>query len=116
MIWPVVRFVVQDASMRPTLRPGDRVLVWRWCRLRRGDLVVAHDPELPGLHLIKRLAAVPGEPCPGISGRDGFALLGDEPASSRDSRAFGRVPRSALVGRVVFRYLPGARRGRIPLG
>jgi nickel-type superoxide dismutase maturation protease len=116
MIWPIARYVVQDASMRPTLRPGDRLLVWRWCRIRRGDLVVARDPELPGLHLVKRVVAVPGEPFTGISRRDGFVLLGDDPSSSRDSRAFGRVPRTSVVGRVVFRYLPGARRGRIPLG
>jgi nickel-type superoxide dismutase maturation protease len=116
MIWPVVRFVVQDASMRPTLRPGDRVLVWRWCRLRRGHLVVARDPELPGLHVVKRVAALPGQPFAGASGLDGFVLLGDDPTTSRDSRSFGRVPRSSILGRVVFRYLPGARRGRIPLG
>jgi nickel-type superoxide dismutase maturation protease len=119
MIWPLARYVVQDGSMRPTLRPGDRVLVWRWaCRrgLRPGDVIVARDPELPGLHLVKRVAAVPGQPFAGISGVDGFVLLGDDPTSSRDSRTFGRVPAESILGRVVYRYLPGARRGRIALG
>jgi len=32
---------------------------------------------------------------------------------SRDSRHFGPVPRGLVVGRVVYRYLPGARRGRL---
>ena len=117
--WPLARYVVQDASMRPTLRPGDRVLVWRWTRprgLRHGDLVVARDPELPGLHLVKRIAAVPGQAYAGVGGLDGYVLLGDDASTSRDSRSFGRVPRGLVVGRVVYRYLPGPRRGRIGLG
>jgi nickel-type superoxide dismutase maturation protease len=119
MIWPVARFLVQDTSMRPTLQPGDRLMVWQWTWLRgprRGDLVVARDPELPGLHLVKRVAAGPGEPFAGMAGVDGFVLLGDDPSSSRDSRTFGRVPSRCIVGRVVYRYLPGARRGPIALG
>jgi nickel-type superoxide dismutase maturation protease len=119
MIWPLARYVVQDASMRPTFRPGDRVLVWRWTclrTLRTGDVVVARDPELPGLHLVKRVAAVPGQAYPGITGRDGYVLLGDDPSTSRDSRSFGRLAMSLIVGRVVYRYLPPQRRGRIGLG
>ena len=116
MIWPLARYVIQDGSMRPTLRPGDRVLVWRWTRLRGvrpGDVVVARDPELPGLHLVKRVAAGPGQGYPGVAGLDGYVLLGDDPSTSRDSRAFGRVPAQLIVGRAVYRYLPGARRGLI---
>jgi signal peptidase I len=118
MIWPLARFVVQDGSMRPTLLPGDRVLVWtfwRIClgRLRVGDVVVARDPELPGLHLVKRVAAVPGRRYAGVAGLDGYVVLGDDPSTSRDSRSFGRLPAGRVVGRVVYRYLPGPRRGRL---
>ena len=116
MVWPIARYVVQDGSMRPTLSPGDRLLVLRWTclrGLRAGDLVVAHDPELAGLHLVKRVAALDGEPLAGVSGLDGLVLLGDDPATSRDSRAFGRVPAGLIVGRVVYRYLPGPRRQRL---
>jgi nickel-type superoxide dismutase maturation protease len=119
MIWPLARYVVQDGSMRPTLRPGDRLLVWRWRWLRGprpGDVVVARDPELPGLHVVKRVAAVPGQAYAGVTGRGGYVLLGDDPSTSRDSRSFGRVPLRLIVGRVVYRYLPGQRRGRIGLG
>jgi nickel-type superoxide dismutase maturation protease len=112
---PLSRYVVHDTSMAPTLRPGDRVFVWRWPgRLRAGDVVVVRDPELPGLHLVKRLAGLPGQAVAGVRGTDGFALLGEQPSSSRDSRRFGRLPRQAIVGRVVWRYLPGPRRGPIP--
>ena len=116
MIWPLARYVVQDGSMRPTLRPGDRLLVWRWTGLRGvrpGDVVVARDPELPGLHLIKRVAAAPGQAYASVAGLDGYVLLGEDPATSRDSRTFGRVPVSLIIGRAVYRYLPGARRGLI---
>jgi signal peptidase I len=119
MLWPVARFVVQDTSMRPTLRPGDRLLVWQWPwprGVRANHLVVARDPELPGLHVVKRVAALPGQRFAGISGQDGYVLLGDDPSSSRDSRTFGRVPAACIVGRVVYRYLPGPRRGPIRLG
>src|ERR671933_547500 len=109
--WPLARYVVHDASMRPTLRPGDRVLVWRWARpggLRRGDLGGVRDPQRAGLHLVKRIAALPGEALADVKGLDGLALLGDDPSTSRDSRAFGRLAADRVVGRVVWRYLPGA--------
>jgi signal peptidase I len=64
---------VVGTSMRPTFQPGDRVLVRRGGRtaLRAGQVVVAvpgrpqrrityRDPLL----LIKRVAAVPGDPVP----------------------------------------------------
>ena len=38
---------------------------------------------------------------------------GDNVNVSRDSREYGAVPRPRVVGRVVYRYLPGARRGRL---
>ena len=111
--WPLTRFVVRDTSMLPTLRPGDRLLVWTWASPRAGDLVVLRDPELPGLHLVKRVAACPGESLPAVGGLVGYAVLGETAAESRDSRTFGRVPPDLIVGRVVWRYLPVVRRGRV---
>jgi type IV secretory pathway protease TraF len=42
-----------------------------------------------------------------------LTVQGDNVNVSRDSREFGRVPRNLLVGRVVYRYLPAERRGRV---
>ena len=91
--------------MRPAIEPGDRLLAARWPRLRRGDVVVARDPEQQSMFLIKRIARI--EP-------DGDLVLhADNPNVSRDSRQFGPVPRRLIVGRVIYRYLPGERRGRV---
>ena len=87
--------------MRPTLRPGDRVLAVRCRRPRPGDLVVLADPRVPARTLVKRVAAV---------GPDGIAVVGDTPSASTDSRTFGPVP--SVWGRVVYRYGPPERAQR----
>ena len=92
--------------MQPTLHPGDRVLVVGWLSPREGDLVVARDPELRVAFLLKRVARV--------AANGDLVLAGDNPNASRDSRHFGPLPRTLLVGRAVYRYLPGERRGRLP--
>lgn len=123
---------VSGDSMRPTYRPGDRVLVRRVPagRLRREDVVLADVAGLvaeragllpgrvavdPGAgHVVKRVAAVPGDPVPAevprragetAVPRGAFVLLGDNPGHSMDSRHFGYVPAAGLVGKVV-RVLP----------
>ncbi len=100
--------LVQDESMRPTLQPGDRLLVdpaaFRRDPPRVGNLIVVQDPEAAGRWLVKR-----------VGGRTGpertVFLLGDNPAASRDSRTFGPVSPDTVVGRPWFRYLPQDRRG-----
>src|SRR5579884_3733422 len=98
--------------MLPALRPGDRVLVvgglgpWR-PRLRTGDLVALADPRDPARLMVKRVAALAG---------DRVDVRGDNAAASTDSRHFGPVDRAAVVGRVVYRYHPEERRGRLPAG
>ena len=101
------RLEVTGDSMLPTLRPGDRVLLVGSVRHRRsrvGELVAARDPRQPSRVLIKRVAGV--RP-------DGLLLHGDNPDGSTDSREFGTVPPSLVVGRVVYRYHPPERAGRI---
>jgi hypothetical protein len=102
--WPIRRVVVVDWSMSPTLLPEDRLLVATWLRPRVGDLVVAHDPEAPSRLLVKRVATI---------GPAGLDLRVEPGAFGRDSRRFGPVAPSAVVGRVIWRYAPRARRGRV---
>jgi nickel-type superoxide dismutase maturation protease len=100
----VRRVVVEGTSMAPTLLPGDRLLVTRLGRPRPGDLVAVPDPRAPGRLLVKRMTAL-------SSGE--VELRGDNPSQSTDSRSFGSVPLSSLRGRVVRRYAPAGRRGRV---
>jgi nickel-type superoxide dismutase maturation protease len=103
--------------MAPALQPGDRLLVWRTRPARPGDIVpgdivpgdivVARDPRQDARVLVKRAGAV---------APDGLSLLGDNPEESTDSRQFGRVPYSAVIGRAVYRYAPPARSGRLARG
>jgi signal peptidase I len=106
------------ASMEPTLhcaRPAplcragtaDRVVAIKYVIISpsRGDLVVFHAPLraraacglMPGAVLIKRITRV-------VDGR--YFLQGDNRGASCDSRVWGTVPKSSLIGRVVATYWP----------
>ncbi|MEU2548401.1 S26 family signal peptidase [Streptomyces roseolus] len=123
------RLRINGPSMMPALRDGQRVLVVRTgaTRLRTGRIVVVAPPEglvrpRPGAGpavrpplVVKRVAALAGEPVPpevcaaaGVPegalvppGR--IALLGDNPAFSTDSRFWGLLPVTSVIGVVVER-------------
>jgi len=91
--------VVSGDSMRPTLCAGDLCLVMYGLRIRPGDVVVARLPGRPlGVKRAVRRTA------------NGWWLEGDDAAASTDSRSFGAVPEQAVLGRVLIRYWPLARR------
>jgi nickel-type superoxide dismutase maturation protease len=106
---PLRRLVVTGESMVPTLLPGDRVLVlggfgrWR-APIRPGDLVALPDPRRPDRIMVKRVGAID---------RHGVVVRGDNEAASTDSRHFGPVGPATVVGRVIYRYHPEHRRGRL---
>ena len=112
---------IPTSSMEPTLRcarpaplcsasTDDRVVSLEYVLIspRRGDLVAFHAPIRaraacglpPGAVLIKRIARI-------VHGR--YFLTGDNKEASCDSRAWGTVPRSSLIGRVVVIYWPLSR-------
>ncbi|MGI0148293.1 MAG: nickel-type superoxide dismutase maturation protease [Thermoplasmata archaeon] len=101
-MFPFRRFRVDDESMRPTLQPGDYVLVNQWAYRFRppgpGDLVVVRDPEDATRFLVKRVTEA-------ASGSQ-VHLVGDNRALSRDSRDFGPVPLERIVGKVWLRLRP----------
>jgi signal peptidase I len=118
---------VTGPSMLPAFRPGDRVLVRRQRpgRLRPGTVIVFEEPSDPAgggpaagrrgrpSWVIKRLAAIPGDAVPSailpaVQGTPvvppGMILVLGDGTVSRDSRHWGFVPASRVLG-VVLRGL-----------
>jgi nickel-type superoxide dismutase maturation protease len=106
---PVFRVVVEGGSMEPTLYAGERLLIrgkllGGASRIVRGDIAVVPDPREPSRLLVKRVGSVVA---------DRLYLVGDNPEASTDSRVFGAVERDAILGRVISRYWPPERAGRL---
>jgi signal peptidase I len=122
------RVVVSEASMAPTIEPGDWLLVdpttGRWPRV--GSIVVFREPDTD-LLAIKRIAGGPGDDVrldaghlvlgPGeawlLSDASTAELVSRGFGEAVDSRRYGPVPVELLVGRAWFRYGPIGRIGRI---
>jgi signal peptidase I len=137
------RAVIRGRSMYPTLAPGEYVLFDRFAYLRsaprRGDVVLASHPSTPGMRIVKRVVALPGDGVtidgarcwvdgvpygeaegagpaePPASARtwtlgdDEYVLLGDAPYASTDAREFGPVSRDLLHARAWLVYWPPSR-------
>ncbi|KAK1355774.1 SAP-like protein BP-73-like [Heracleum sosnowskyi] len=79
-----------------------------------GDIVVMKDPEKSENHLVRRLAAVEGYEMvskdekeePFVLEKDQCWVLADnenlKPKEAKDSRIFGPVPMTDIVGRVIY--------------
>ena len=108
----VLRVEVVGDSMAPALVAGDRLVVLRFPFVvqpwpQPGTVVAVRDPREPSRILVKRVAWA--------DRRTGaLEVRGDAPCASTDSRTFGPVARSDLVGRAVYRYAPAARSGPAP--
>ena len=114
--------------MVPAIEPGDWLVVNPLARSwpRRGAVVIFHEPVSNAL-AIKRVGAGPGER---VRFTDGYLTLASDEAwlvadageaataaagfgPPIDSTRFGPVTRDLLVGRVLFRYGPLRRFGRL---
>lgn len=100
----VRRVVVEGDSMLPSLAEGDRLVVVRSRSARVGDIVALRDPADSARLLVKRVVVVRAS---------GLEVRGDNQAMSRDSRAFGVVAPSQVIGRAVYRYFPASRVGAL---
>jgi signal peptidase I len=114
--------VVRGHSMEPLLRSGQVVVVFRlayglrpagsphylvkWGFPQRGEIVIVRPPRTPAAS-IKWCAAVAGDPMPpGVSGaarvpEDHIVVLGLNSRDSIDSRHFGPLPLSSVIGRAL---------------
>jgi signal peptidase I len=114
---------VPSGSMTPTILVGDHIYVNKlaydlkvpftgtrvvtWADPHRGDVVILRSPA-NGKMLVKRVVAVPGdavEPShsqgPMILPPGKYFVMGDNRDHSLDSRYFGSVDRTQIIGRAV---------------
>ncbi|WP_312856393.1 S24 family peptidase [Nocardioides pelophilus] len=96
---PLGLAVVRGDSMRPTLAPGDRLLLRHGARPRPGQVVVARFAD--GTVAVKRAVE---------ERADGWWLLSDNPADGVDSRHRGAVPAEDVLGVALARWWPRPRR------
>ena len=141
---------VSGTSMKPTLIPGDRLLVRKRKKYnpKRGDVIAFKLPDDPYVSYVKRVAALPGETLEikneilYINGQkirhpalqdiqyphmdyidmegqpykvpeNHIFVIGDNSANSYDSRDFGAIPLSDVIGKAYKIYWPLSRRGPI---
>lgn len=109
---------VSGDSMLPTLKSGKRVLVsnayWLVGKIARGNIVVIRNEE-NNEYIIKRVFRLAGENVDSYNAPNSWRLesgpytvppdsiyvLGDNRAVSEDSRKFGAVEASKVIGKVV---------------
>jgi nickel-type superoxide dismutase maturation protease len=91
---PIAIYRVAERSMEPTLMEGDYILVWAaQCRLAPRDMVVMKHPA-SGITLVKRVRLIEGAR---------IYVEGDNGPESEDSRDFGAVEQSSILGKVIFK-------------
>lgn len=106
-------------EMEPTIPEEGNLLVRKMIypvptQVFIGDVIVMKDPEKPNDRLVRRLAAVEGfemaskdeKDEPFLLEKDQCWVLSDDeslkPKEARDSRLFGPVPMSNILGRVIY--------------
>lgn len=86
MKFPFVLYKVEGTSMLPTLKPGQRILVYRWGKAKVGDLIVFKKEAKT---MVKRVVRVEGEQ---------RYVKGDNERASSYSREWGSIEEKEVMG------------------
>lgn len=90
----ILKYTVHGNSMLPTLKPGQDVFVFCWAYLwskpKVGDMVAI---KVEDKEMIKRVQKV--------HDREYF-VMGDNKKKSTDSREFGPIKKSQIIGKVIW--------------
>ena len=124
----IVKATVEGSSMENTLYENDIVLINKLGKVKRNSIVVVKEPPLNDRYIIKRCLALPGDTiyCKGsliyvnnevvednwskgktedfnkiLLHEDEYFVLGDNREVSKDSRVFGPISKSEIVGIVI---------------
>lgn len=91
---PISKFKVYGNSMYPTLKEGQAVLTFNWGKFKAGDMVVVQSAKLKVQSaMIKRVQKI-------IDNK--VYLVGDNKDESTDSRHFGPINKSQIIGKVIY--------------
>lgn len=97
MIFPILKFQVQENSMEPFISSGDIILVNRLSYLFKnpkiGDVVVIKKNNKKK-YLIKRIQKVR---------KKTYFVVGDNKNQSIDSRNFGWITKEDIIGKMIFK-------------
>jgi nickel-type superoxide dismutase maturation protease len=85
---------VQGYSMVPTLVPNDRVIVRYGTAFSVGDVIVFTRDDHAEIKRVERIED------------GGLFLIGDNDLASFDSRAYGLISPTAVIGRAIARLWP----------
>lgn len=129
-LFVVQPFMVSGEAMSPTYPSGEYLLINHLAKsFNRGDVIVFQYPRDPSQYFIKRIIGLPGdtlsiengaviingeplvetyisEETPGdikiTLGLDEYFVMGDNRDASSDSRVWGPIKRTAIIGKVLY--------------
>jgi nickel-type superoxide dismutase maturation protease len=94
------RLRVVGESMLPLLKPGDEILLdpfaYRKSSPQINDIIVTQHPLQPNLAVVKRIN--------GINDGDRYFVTGDNQEASTDSRHWGTIESSDIIGKVTSQF------------
>jgi len=95
LLSPIYKYQIKGNSMVPIFRNNDIILINRLAYVFRSpkenDVIVLRDPR-NGREILKRIVKV---------NNSAYFVEGDNKKESTDSREFGPITKTAIIGRVI---------------